>query len=1822
MKRVFLLLTIAAAFAAQYAQAQKGYSTLWKQVNEAEDNDLPKSAITVLQQITERAIQEKAYGHALKAELKTMQNYRQISADSLKPAVKRLEARLETTGDIAAKAVFATVLSKTYGSWRTLVADNWETLSRFYAKEAMKSPEKLAKVKADDYKPLVVEGYNASVFSNDLLSVIGYETGEYRQMGSYYEKAGNRRAACISALYALKANDRNKRSSVNYSIKKSPYVYSLDSLISVYKDLDVAGEVAIERYYAMSFCKDNSPEKQITYIHYILDNWPGWQRAGEMRTEERALTNPSLLAELRQLVVRPGEDVTMSLQGIRNIRNVYANIYSTSLQGNSGININSPATFKKYKHHIKNLQQPLTATASFPYHPNYELFNDSLRLQGLPTGIYVIELVSQPSTKASYMTLYVSDLFLLKQQLPGKQIRYAVVNSTTGKPVADASIEIKVGNEKKTLKCDNNGEVIYKYEKQAPVNEYAFTSYDKASPSQSLYSNFYFNKGDGKIKNVKIFTDRSIYRPGQTVHVSAVCFSHENWITPVADEGRDITIKLQDTNGKTIKEKSLKTDKYGTASADFILPEGRINGTYVLAAGGMVNAIKVEEYKRPSFKVEIPKVNTRYQNGDTLLLQGKAMSYAGVPVQGARVSYRVERKAAYWWRWSPDINNTTEVLKTAETITDGEGRFDVEMPLVLPDEALNARLYYNFIVTADVTDISGETRVGTLSVPLGSRTTAISSSLDDKVLADSLSGITVFLKNAAGLDVSTDVRLTVDEGAWLTGRTMRPVQLPQRLSSGEHVLRAICDSDTLVQKFIVFGLDDKVPCVKTNDWFYCSADKFPADGEVTVQAGTSSATHIFYTVLTGETVIEKGTVDIDNQLINFKLKYKKEYGNGIVISFAWVKDGKFHTHSANILRPIPDKRLTLKWTTFRDRLLPGQAEEWKLSVLRPDGKPADARLIATMYDKSLDQLSEHRWSLNDVPYLPLPQSAWRSTFTGSRQHRFMSQSFSDFASHAFEFSRFDPSLFTSYSNYYVRGFKQSLMAKSVGDMKNSMAPDADRAVVESAAVMKEERKSASSVEGKAYDDSTPQEENIRENMSETAFFYPHLTADKDGTVSLAFTLPETLTSWRVMGVANTPDMMTGYIEGECVAQKEVMVQPNLPRFLRQGDETILSAKIFNTGNSDVEGTVRMDIIDPETAKVLKTESKTFAVKVDKTAVADFGFTPDRNHELLVIRIVANGKTFSDGEQHYIAVLPDKERVTVTKTFTQTKPGKTTVDLSKLFGVKDKSSRLTVEYTNNPAWMIVQALPSMSQPHDNNAIDQATSLYANTLALHLAKQNPAMAKTFEIWKKEKVGEGSLTSSLEKNLELKDIVTSETPWVNEAETETEQKHALAMLFDDNAMDARLSSAADKLSKLQNNDGSWSWWQGMKGNAWMTQEIATIMARMIVMTSADKDNAMLNKALAYLDSETVNTVEMMKQREKEGQRQVFPGLSALEYLYTNAILDRKLSGKAKSASDYLISLMKKESKEMTIYSKALAAIVLHGNGDSRGARTYLKSVVEHSVATDADGRYFDSWRAPSTWRNYTIPTQTAAIEALCRVGDPRGKDKDTIDEMRRWLLQQKRTQTWDTPINSISAIHAFLNGDQTTLDGGEQATVALDNRPLDMPKATAAMGYQKTSKPYEGEKHLTVTKTSESTSWGNVYAQYMQNVTKIGNSGQGLKVKRELILPKDHGLKVGSRIKVRITIDAERNMDFVEVVDRRASCMEPVRQLSGYRSGYYCMPKDNATYYFFDCLPKGRHVVETEYFIDREGKYSVGSCSAQCAYAPEFKSTTGGEVLEIRK
>ena len=571
----------------------------------------------------------------------------------------------------------------------------------------------------------------------------------------------------------------------------------------------------------------------------------------------------------------------------------------------------------------------------------------------------------------------------------------------------------------------------------------------------------------------------------------------------------------------------------------------------------------------------------------------------------------------------------------------------------------------------------------------------------------------------------------------------------------------------------------------------------------------------------------------------------------------------------------------------------------------------------------------------------------------------------------------------------------------------------------------------------------------------------------------------------------------------------------------------------------------------------------------------------------------------------------------------------TVDLTKLLPAGTTQQKLTIEYTNNPAWLMVQSLATTGQPWELSAIDQAASYYSNLLAKTLLDQSPQVKGVFEQWKREaKSADGtSLDSQLEKNQELKDIVLSETPWVRAADRESEQKQRLGDFFDENLIANRLNMAVDKLKTLQNIDGSYSWYPGMFGSTMVTTAIEEMLVRLQVMvghSQLSSLNSQFNKAFNYLGKEMVELVKEMKKAEKKGHKPTFPSFTALRWLYICALDGRTLSKDVKSANDYLYKLLKKDIKRQTIYEKALTAVILSKHGDAKRAAQYVKSLKEYTVFTEEMGRYYDTPRAGYSWYDYKIPTEVAAIEAIQMVSP---KDVQTVDEMRRWLLQEKRTQAWDTPINSVNAIYAFLNGQTSLETKGAPTVLAIDGSPIDTPKATAGVGYVKTAIQEPKGETFTATKTSEGTSWGAVYGQFFQKTSEIEASQSGIKVTREIRTANgqkltSNSLTVGDRIKIRITIESERDLDFVQVSDRRAACMEPVRQLSGYQNGAYCSPKDNATNYFYYGISKGKHVIETDYYIDRAGTYETGTCTVGCAYAPEYRATAQSMKLKVRK
>ncbi len=1839
MKKLALSIVVALALL-PVSMFGQSYSALWKQADEAADKDLPKTRIGILEKIEAKARAEKAYGQLLKAGLLKARVAAEVAPDSLRPAVDRLAAQCHGADDPVLKAVCAAVLYRIYTA-NPDVDDSASVLAGRYKAMAMADVGALARTKADAFSPMVTEGYNGKIFGDDMLSVVGYEVGDFGALYNHYHAAGNRQAACLAALGMI----RQHKGQAEVCVNKSEYINWLDSLTHVYSDLDVACEAAIERYRYMEDCPGVTAEQKISYIHYALDKWGGWQNAGQLRNAERELTAPCFTVQMASSVVEPGKAQTMALSGLRNVGSVQMAVYRTALQGGTDLN---PANEDDYKKMRAGLQELKDKAQEHRYisHPDYQFFEDSMVVPGLPAGVYMIEVRTSPATETVRWLYYVTDVYLLSHGLPGNRTRYVAVSATTGQPLPGARVRLETEGRyggkpvAATLTCNADGETVYAYGKRQPAIARAFTDTDRYSPNAWAYNVFSYSSRDGQSEQTRVFTDRSVYRPGQTVHASAVVYESAGGTDAKAKAGRRVKALLRDANFKVVSEKEIVTDGYGTCAADFVLPVGTLNGSFTVFVNNSSARIRVEEYKRPTFKVEFPKINEKYAAGDTLVVRAKALSFAGVPVQGAQVKYTVRRRRSLWWRPTPGFSASSKALPgmddtelwSGNAVTGADGSFAVTMPMVLPEMPKGISMFYNIVATADVTDVGGETRTGEVSVSIGTKPTAFSCDLPEKVVADSFKTVVFTLRNAAGEPISADVRFRIDGGGeWLSGKTSAPLPVGRRLASGRHRLFAVCETDTIDTEFVAFSLNDTVPCINSRSWFYASATEFPADGRpVTVQVGSSDSTvHIVYCLASGDRIIESGAADVTNRLVNRKFVYKEEYGDGLLLTYAWVKNGQCHKYSATIARPVPDRRLRMAWTTFRDRLTPGQKEEWRLSITNPDGTPAKAQLMATLYDMSLDQVAPHSWSLDVSEWLSLPYAAWLSR-PSIGIYQSAEQSWKPFAFRELAVSSFDSSVFPvsvpmlyGYSNIMIRGtrsVKRAPMAMAKAALNSAeaaadMVVEAEQSVALTGAVPAPETASGAPAGGGGRAAGV----QVRENLNETAFFYPALETDAEGGVTLKFTLPESLTTWRFIGVAHTKDMLTGTIGGEAVARKDVMVQPNVPRFVRVGDKARITARVINTSERGVGGTARMELIDPETEAVVLSRTQSFAVEAGATAAVAFDCSPDGAQPLLVCRITASGNGFSDGEQHYLPVLPDRERVTVTVPFTQHGAGTMAVRIDTMFKKGASDRKLTIEYTNNPAWLMVQALPYVGTPRDDNAVDLAAAFYANALGRSMALRSPRVKTVFDSWRMEPAGAQSLASSLANNAELKDIVMSETPWVADADRETEQKQRLADFFDESLMQSRMDAAAGKLRALQNPDGSWSWWPDMPGSLSMTVEVAEMLVRLDNMAGRQElSAAMLNKAFGYMDKRFVEQVADMKRAERAGRPQAFPGGEALRYLYLCAVDGRKHSASASAAADYLVALLRKEAKGQSIYDKALTAIVLAKRGDSRLGREYVQSLKEYTVFTEEAGRYYDTPRAAYSWRDYRIPTQVAAMEAIAAITP---QDSATLDQMRRWLLGQKRTQAWDTPINSVNAIYAFLAGGTELLESGGRTALAIDGKAIDAPQATAGLGYVKTALHDPKGTTFTATKTSGGTSWGAVYAQFMQDAALVAPSASGISVKREIVAD-PAGLHVGSRVRVRITIRADRDLDFVQVADRRAACMEPVGQLSGYRNGAYCSPKDNATNYYFDRMSKGTHVVETEYYIDRAGRYETGTCTAGCAYAPEYRATAPSVAIEVKE
>ena len=1878
-----IVLLVMSVFAPMQAQT---YDNLWKELEVLERKDLPKSVISEAMKIYDKAKAEQNVPQMMKAYLTAMQYRSLLTPDSLKVDMNGLEQWASQTGSMEDKAILYSILGE-----MTMPADVKKGLG--YLQASLKDKDRLLLIPVEKLRPMVRVGEASKrYFRDNLYNLLARRAIQIMQQYRWQAAAKANQTNSLPAdmtdmdqfvtYQFVPVSDCDLTAAVMQTYQSLLKAYDteteregwlltgIDALNYLYRNFsgnfsnDVcqqelrkwihtypAVKTVPEAYLALAqFLQyQNNQVERLRIVREGIAGYPRYEGINQLKNIEKEILNASLSLEIA--TAYPGEQQSVKVN-YKNLTGITLQLYKVNLPVTSAVLQNRTT-------HFESKYARLQREEHFSLKPTTDYLNvdTTLTIQAPQAGIYFLKAVPDGKKGVSDGTLMnVTALKTIYRPLPDGTLELVVVDAVSGQPVSEAEVTIyteKGGgySPQQTYQADKQGTLKLDFLNSNKYWYNAHTAADNAMPILNLWKNDYYYKESKRKEVLQLFTDRSIYRPGQTVYVSGLAYEMEKDSTRVLAD-KKYTVSLYDANNNETGKVEVRTNGFGSFSGQFVLPSPCLTGYFSLRAADTSVSFKVEEYKRPTFDVTFEPVKVEYQVGDSIEVVGMAKTFAGAPVQNARVHYNISRSYAWVWRFMGRGSARWE----GEAMTDADGKFSVPVHFEIDSDRRESPLwYYTYNIQADVTDGAGETQQANLSLPLGSTSMVLNmDNLPDNLVKEKKLEIKLTAMNLSGEPVDTPVTYQVVEmeeqkdGQEKEGRKVltgtveaNKSFVPEAiyaLPSGNYRLKLSAKDTqgrecTASKNFLLFSLNDKRPPFVITDWFYQDGLEFDAASPATVYIGSSEKNvYLLYDVFAGNKRLESKRIELSDSVVSFRFPYKKEYGDGILVSMAFVKDGRLYSHNARIMKPAPEKKLQLKWTTFRDKLRPGQQEEWKLTVLYPDGSPAEAEMLATMYDASLDKIySAHKLDFGVDFHYVVPLTYWNTSYMRNA-YLYVDFPLKRLRAVPLEYSELIiPS--TGRMEAMVVGYGGSPRATLAGALKIRGRSAANAVMNQEAVtdmVLQEEMVETSAQEkvemGSSEELAETGDIQIRENFAETAFFYPQLRTNETGEISISFVLPESLTRWKFMGLAHTRNVDYGKIEATATASKEFMLQPNMPRFVRVGDKANIAASLMNLSDKGVKGTVRMELFNPETEKVFYSQKQKFDVKGGETGHVNFTFEVSDKYAVMACRMVADGDTFSDGEQRYIPVLTDKQWVTETVPLNVNGEGAHTFSLENLFNKHSKTAseqRLTVEFTAHPAWYAVQALPVVANPQNEDALSWATAYYAHSLAACIVKENPRIKQVFDSWKAQSGTKETFMSNLQKNQELKNILLAETPWLTEATNEAEQKQRIATLFDLNTMNSQLAVSVEKLGELQNADGAWSWYKGMQGSRYVTTQVMEMLVRLNALTHQDADSRMqpmIQKGFEYLGKQAAEEYKSMKEAEKKGAVGLRPSEQVLRYLYICA-----LDGKApvdEKVNRYFIDKLSGEGKELTIYGKALGAIILQQAGKVAEAKLFMQSLMEYSVVTDEMGRYFDTPKARYSWFSYKIPTEVAAMEAIQRIT----KDTKAIDEMKRWLLKQKQTQTWETPIATADAVYALMaTGASDLLANTGGVEITLGKEVIRTP-ADNAIGYIK--KTVSGDvmniKKVSVDKEGTGMGWGAVYAQYLESMDQIGEQGNGLSVSRQLYkgdeaLNESAPLKVGDKITVRLTVKADRDMDFVQIKDDRAACMEPLQAVSGFRwgngLGYYQATKDASTQFFIDQMRKGTYVIEYQVYVNRTGEYQAGIATVQSAYAPEFGGHTGG-------
>ncbi len=1537
--------------------------------------------------------------------------------------------------------------------------------------------------------------------------------------------------------------------------------------------------------------------------------------------------------------------------------------------------------------------------------PNYEWKDRKIVLKDIPYGFYVLmaseseNFEQKKNNQVLYIDFWKTDTLILSRSY-SEHNHGLLLNSANGKPLSNRQIDVYRKKKKEgifnlytTTHTEQDGTFSIPNKKDKMYrNKYIL--FAKSDTGNVLFRS-YLGHGHSHYKKAQkrviFFTDRSIYRPGQKIFFKGIC--HE------ANHKKDhyntfpcksVLVTLHDTHRKKIASRTFNANKFGSFCGEFMAPSGTLTGTMEIKSSSPrgVTQIRVEEYKRASFEVTLLKPKKEFKVNEKVEIEGMAKSFSGAPLNNGSVKFSVSRRAhlPLWWRWfNPWIEE--KPIKQGIIKTNSDGKFKISF-LALPDRRISPETnpWFNYNISVDVIDTSGETRSSDINIHVGYVTLRANLlvsnwtehgvpfnmeiktetldgnpvSKNGKVNIYSLEGpkrpirrSPIFTPSRRWFIVNKNIhnipKDPSDYHNWPSGKKIKQIKwnthygkktIKVNLPSGAYRAELITkdahqDNITVKKEFIVFSKKPEFPAM-VNSFFTLKSNKLKKGDLLEALWGTGYPNSKAYVMFIQGNKVIKSFWSSRGTLHFIKEKITDTHKGGFTLQVYFAKENRLYAYSKYISILRPEKKLSISVERMKKRFTPGQKEHIDITIKGKNAHKTAFEMVATMYDVSLDTFSRHSFGdFSGVFWKYGSESPLRTNLYYKKMinwisnygfpQKFVHRKYPRFihdVENAFYY------LFPHINHHYGLSFPGT--ESSGMGMRKSMQKTnimADNEITFEAKKIKSGKKQKN-------------KKAMRRNPTPLAFFKPHLVSNSKGEVRINFVVPPTLTGWKLLAMAHQNDLASGKLIAEAISRKDLMVTPNAPRFLRQGDKLHLAAKISNLSGKDLAGTVVLEIEDAITGKslshIIKEDKSQKTFQLNDKLSRSFSWKlsiPDIINPILY-RIKAKSNNYTDGEEGIIPVLSRKILVHESKPLWISGKGKKKFKFKKL--VKSKKSKtlkhhkLVLQMTSNPAWYAVQALPWISSLDDETPEQVFHKIYTASLGKMIIEQHPKIIETLKKWQHTR----NMKSKLELDQDLKSIILNETPWVIDAKDEKESIARISHFFNKEKLQQTIDQKWKKLETLMLSDGGWSWFPGGGRNDFITLHILTGLGRLKHLDIPINQN-IVSKSLNALDERMYQRYSSIIRKNNNHLESI-----AVFYLYTRSLFlkEMPLNGKYQQVINYYLGQAEKFWQKLgSRFLEGCVALGSHRFQRSKISSEIIKSLRERALHSSEMGMYWQKDRYSWWWYKAPIETQALMIETFNELGGT----KKEIEKLKVWLLKQKQTQKWRTSKATTDAVYALLMRGDNLLSNAKTVITRLGRKRVKAQNIIPGSGFyearysSKKIKSSMGE--IEIVKKDKGVAWGGLHWQYFEDISKITPHKTPLKLKKMLFIKVNtkkgptlipvtkKSPRVGDTLTVKVELDVDRDMEFVHMKDMRGSGTEPVNVLSTYKwqdaLGYYESTRDTASHFYFDYLPKGSYVFEYDVKIFHKGTYQSGMAHIESYYAPEFNAHSKSFKLDIK-